>query len=190
MNDALSPASPAPAPVAAGAPGGLVEAARSGDRAAFAALFASHAAMVHGVALARIGPADADDVVQETFIVALQRIEGLREAGAFGPWLAQIARNLATDIGRRRARRRTEPLEPEVEIAAPGADGEARAEAERVLGAIQGLPEAYRETLVLRLVEGLSGPEIARQVGMTDDSVRVNLHRGMKLLKEALAWER
>ncbi|MBL8609020.1 MAG: sigma-70 family RNA polymerase sigma factor [Myxococcales bacterium] len=187
MNDALSPASTAPA---ASPHGGVVDAARAGDRAAFASLFASHAAMVHGVALARVGPADADDVVQETFIVALERIEGLRDAGAFGPWLAQIARNLATDVGRRRARRRTEPLEPEADIAAPGADGEARAEAERVLQALRALPEAYRETLVLRLVEGLSGPEIARQVGMTDDSVRVNLHRGMKLLKEALAWER
>lgn len=186
MNDALSPASSALAP----SPGAIVDAARAGDRGAFAAIFAAHAAMVHGVALARVGPAEADDVVQETFVVALERIDSLRDAEAVGPWLARIARNLATDSGRRRARRRTEPLGPENEVAAAGADGEARAEAERVLGAIQRLPEAYRETLVLRLVEGLSGPEIARQVGMTDDSVRVNLHRGMKLLKEALAWER
>ena len=186
MNDAPSPVSSTPAP----SPGGVVDAARAGDREAFAALFASHAAMVHGVALARVGAVDADDVVQETFVVALERIADLRDAGAVGPWLARIARNLATDVGRLRARRRTEPLDAEAEVAVGGADGEARAEAERVLGAIQSLPEAYRETLVLRLVEGLSGPEIARQVGMTDDSVRVNLHRGMKLLKEALSWER
>ncbi|APR80124.1 RNA polymerase sigma-70 factor, ECF subfamily protein [Minicystis rosea] len=64
-----------------------------------------------------------------------------------------------------------------------------RAEAERVLRAIHTLPEAYRETLVLRLVEGLSGPEIADQVGLTKDSVRVNLHRGMKMLRDKLGLE-
>jgi RNA polymerase sigma-70 factor, ECF subfamily len=48
------------------------------------------------------------------------------------------------------------------------------------------LPEAYRETLVLRLVEGMTGPEIAARTGLTAASVRVNLHRGMKLLRERL----
>jgi RNA polymerase sigma-70 factor (ECF subfamily) len=48
------------------------------------------------------------------------------------------------------------------------------------------LPEAYRETLILRLVEGLTGPEIAEQTGLSAGSVRVNLHRGMKLLRERL----
>jgi RNA polymerase sigma-70 factor (ECF subfamily) len=55
-----------------------------------------------------------------------------------------------------------------------------------VLRAIRSLPEAYRETLALRLVEGMSGPEIAEQTGLTPASVRVNLHRGMLLLKEKL----
>ena len=54
------------------------------------------------------------------------------------------------------------------------------------LDAVKSLPEAYRETLVLRLVEGLSGPEIAERTGLTPASVRVNLHRGMKLLREKL----
>ena len=54
------------------------------------------------------------------------------------------------------------------------------------LEAIRALPEAYRETLMLRLVEGLSGPEIATRTGLTPASVRVNLHRGMKLLREKL----
>jgi len=48
------------------------------------------------------------------------------------------------------------------------------------------LPEAYRETLILRLVEGMTGPEIAAQTGLTPESVRVNLCRGMKLLRELL----
>jgi len=58
-----------------------------------------------------------------------------------------------------------------------------------VLEVICGLPEAYRETLVLRLVEGMTGPEIANRTGLTPASVRVNLHRGMKLLREKLHLE-
>lgn len=65
-----------------------------------------------------------------------------------------------------------------------GADD--RLEARRALAAIRALPEAYRETLVLRLVEGMTGPEIAVRTGLTPDSVRVNLCRGMKLLRESL----
>jgi len=55
-----------------------------------------------------------------------------------------------------------------------------------VLSEIRALPEAYRETLVLRLVEGLTGPEIAERTGLTHASVRVNLHRGMKQLRARL----
>jgi RNA polymerase sigma-70 factor, ECF subfamily len=61
-----------------------------------------------------------------------------------------------------------------------------RTEALRLLDIVRTLPEAYRETLVLRLVEGLTGPEIAERTGLTPASVRVNLHRGMKLLRERL----
>ena len=61
-----------------------------------------------------------------------------------------------------------------------------RLDAARALRAIRELPDAYRETLVLRLVEGLTGPEIAAVTGLTPDSVRVNLHRGFKLLRERL----
>ena len=55
-----------------------------------------------------------------------------------------------------------------------------------MLETIRQLPDAYRETLILRLVEGMTGPEIAVRTGLTAASVRVNLHRGMKLLREKL----
>jgi RNA polymerase sigma-70 factor, ECF subfamily len=70
-----------------------------------------------------------------------------------------------------------------VEPPAPDVDASA---ALAVLSEIRALPEAYRETLVLRLVEGLTGPEIAARTGLTHASVRVNLHRGMKLLRVRL----
>ena len=58
-----------------------------------------------------------------------------------------------------------------------------------MLASIQELPEAYRETLVWRLVEGLTGPEIARRTGLTPGSVRINLFRGMAMLRERLSKE-
>jgi RNA polymerase sigma-70 factor (ECF subfamily) len=126
---------------------------------------------------------EVDDLVQDVFLVAFKRIHTLREAGAFGGWLAMIARNRAVDFHRRR--RETEEL-PEDLAQKSSVDPEA-AEA---LTLIRTLPEAYRETLVLRLVEGMTGPEIAERTGLTPASVRVNLHRGMKMLREKLGMEK
>jgi RNA polymerase sigma-70 factor, ECF subfamily len=123
---------------------------------------------------------EVDDLVQDVFLLALRRVETLRNTSAFGAWLSMIARNRANDYHRRSPE--TVDL-PEEEIA--GADLPT-AEALAVLTVIRSLPEAYRETLVFRLVEGMTGPEIAVRTGLTPASVRVNLHRGMKLLRERL----
>jgi RNA polymerase sigma factor (sigma-70 family) len=69
----------------------------------------------------------------------------------------------------------------------PGGDP-IEAETFAVLEVIRRLPEAYRDTLLMRLVEGMSGQEIADRTGLAPGSVRVNLHRGMKLLREKLEW--
>ena len=58
--------------------------------------------------------------------------------------------------------------------------------AERVLEVVRALPQAYRETLVLRLCEGMAGPQIAASTGLTHGSVRVNLSRGMTMLRTRL----
>jgi len=157
----------------------LVSAAQRQDRAAFAELYAHYARMVHGVLLARVPRTDVDDLVQDVFLQAMQRLPELREPAAFGGWLASIARHRAVDHFRRAA--------PTTELPEnlPAAHVD-RTEAMAVLAAIRALPEAYRETLMLRLVEGMTGPEIALRTGLTEGSVRVNLHRGMKLLRERL----
>ena len=159
----------------------LVQQAGSGDEGAFGRLYQRYARMVHGLLLARVGPTDADDLVQEVFLIAWRRLEGLRDPAAFGGWLAAIARNRAIDHLRRR-----QPVEELPGHLAAADTTAARVEALAVLALIRTLPEAYRETLVLRLVEGMSGPEIAGRTGLTPASVRVNLHRGMKLLREKL----
>lgn len=164
----------------------LVREAGAGDAAAFGRLYDRYGRMVHGLVLARVGPHlsrnDVDDLVQDVFLTAWRRLGALRDPSAFGGWLATIARNRATDAYRRH--QRAEEL-PE-HLAAPDTSAE-RLDARAVLAAIRSLPQAYRETLVLRLVEGLTGPEIAAQTGLTPASVRVNLHRGIKLLREKLA---
>lgn len=157
----------------------LVEAAQRGDPAAFEALYRRYARMVHGILLSRVPRIDVEDLVQDVFVAALQQVASLRNASAFPGWLAAIARNRATDHLRRAPR--TIELPPDLVAAHPD-----RTEAVFVLGVIRSLPEAYRETLALRLVEGMTGPEIAACTGLTEGSVRVNLHRGMRQLRERL----
>ena len=158
----------------------LVEAARAGDREAFTRLYDLYAPLVHGVLLARVPYGEVGDLVQEVFLTAFRKLDTLRDAARFGPWVAMIARNRATDFHRRA--RETEELRDELAHAAGGPS----AEAAEILELIRTLPEAYRETLVLRLVEGMTGPEIAARTGLRPVSVRVNLHRGMKLLRARL----
>jgi RNA polymerase sigma-70 factor (ECF subfamily) len=166
----------------------LVCAARDGDRAAFGRLYERYARMVHGVLLAKVPQGDVDDLVQDVFLKALHRLSTLRQSGSFGGWLAAIARNLANDYHRRSVP--AEPLAddtPDNSFGRRGGCAEHEGPAIKVLDAIRSLPDAYRETLILRLVEGLTGPEIAARTGMTPGSVRVNLHRGMEQLRAILS---
>jgi RNA polymerase sigma-70 factor, ECF subfamily len=157
-----------------------VRAVATGDTDAFATVYAAYAGMVHAILLGRIPRVDVDDLVQDVFLVAFTRIRELRDPDAFGGWLAAIARNRATDHLRR--------IQDHVELPDDLPGGEAIAtETLAVLDAIRKLPEAYRETLLMRLAEGMTGAEIAERTGLSPGSVRVNLSRGMKLLREKLA---
>jgi|SRR5882724_9939055 len=165
----------------------LVKASQVGNCDAFGQLYQRYARMVHGVLLARVPLIEAEDLVHEVFLRALHRLHGLRDTSRFGGWLAAIARNMAKDYYR----------QPRVQIecyddaaaarasAVPADEGDTR-EAQEILESVRSLPEAYRETLILRLVEGLTGPEIAAKTGLSHGSVRVNLNRGMQQLREKL----
>ena len=159
----------------------LVRAAQAGDVGSFEMLYTKYAPVVHSILLGRLPAADADDVTQNVFMSAWTKLVSLRDPAAFAGWIARIARNAAED----HRRRMHDALQLDVDYATKSRQAEA-AEAAHALAAIRSLPEAYRETLMMRLVEGLSGAEIAERSGLTEGSVRVNLHRGMQLLREAL----
>src|SRR3954469_16967637 len=161
--------------------GRLVRAARAGDESAFASLYERYGRVVHALLLARAERDLVEDLVQDVFLTAWRRLDDLRDPAAFGGWIATIARNRATDAHRRAA----EFVELPTDLAGAGAASD-EAEAHAALDAIRSLPDTYRHTLTLRLVEGMTGPEIAERTGLTPASVRVNLHRGMKLLREKL----
>lgn len=165
----------------------IVRAAREGDRAAFGDLYDRYGRMVHGILLSRVPPREVDDLVQEVFLSALRQLHALRDISRFGSWLAAITRNRANDYFRKAIPdgKLTEPVS-ENQAESRTSNSVEEQEAAMILAVIRTLPEAYREPLVLRLVEGMTGPEIAARTGLTHGSVRVNLHRGMQMLREKL----
>ena len=166
----------------------LVSAARDGDRSAFGLLYQRYARTVHGILLCRVPPREVDDLLQEVFMLALRQLHSLRDVSRFGAWLGTITRNRANDYHRKSipVERATE-LGGEEQAEGRSNDHVVEQEAAMTLVVLRTLPETYREPLVLRLVEGMTGPEIAARMGLTHGSVRVNLHRGMQMLREKLA---
>ena len=157
----------------------LVERVCAGDEEAFNEIYKIFAPLVHGIVLARVPRDEAADIVQEVFLAAYKNLHTLRDKNAVGAWLAMIARNRATEFYRQ-----AKPTE-ELPTDSKGKD-DSQTEAREILTAIRALPETYKETLILRLVEGMTGQEIAERTGLTPESVRVNLHRGMKILRQKL----
>ena len=185
------PAVNPPLELGGGSDDALVRAAQRGDRTAFGLLYARYSRMVHGILLARVPFSDVDDLVQDVFLQALPRLSTLRRVSRFPGWLASIARNRATDFHRRvkaneEFDENSSSVQSESPVPSTNHSSHSSAEAHAVLDAIRSLPDAYREPLILRLVEGLTGPEIAARTGLTHGSVRVNLHRGMLQLREIL----
>ena len=156
--------------------------ARAGSQSAFASLYRRFAPLVHAILLGRTRPALADELTQECFVIAFSRLDQLRDDDRFGAWISVIARRV--DVPRRDAE--SECVDERVD---PTAGPDQTFEVGNLLRVIGTLPEAYRETLLLRLVEGLGGADIAILTGLTPASVRVNLHRGMRRLRAALGIE-
>jgi RNA polymerase sigma-70 factor (ECF subfamily) len=169
----------------------LVRGAKKGNRVAYGHLYSRYARMVHGILLSRVPCHQVDDLVQDVFLLALSKLTALRDPAYFPGWLAAIARNRASDFHRNSKAEVSIDEDPHFEKSAlrtlaTRQTSHSSAEARAALEAIRSLPEAYREPLILRLVEGMTGPEIATRTGLTHGSVRVNLSRGLQQLREIL----
>lgn len=185
----------------------LVALARRGEPSAFETIMRRHNRLLFRTARGVLSDdAEAQDVVQETYLRALTRLDSFRGEAALGTWLARIAINLALDAQRRRGR--TVPFDDGADgdedtgpqTMEPGmhesddASGQGAPEAalektqmRRLLrSAIDGLPPIYRSVFILRAVEELSVGETATSLGISAESVRTRYLRARSLLRDAL----
>jgi len=157
--------------------------AAAGDVRAFERLYRAHVGRVHSLARRMCGGVDADELTQEVFVRAWEKLGSFRGDAAFGTWLHRVAVNL---ILSRRSQRRTDwgrrddregALD---EVPARPAPGEHRVDFER---ALERLPGGARQVFVLHDVEGYKHEEIAGLLGVTTGTTKAQLHRARMLLR-------
>ncbi len=168
----------------------LVGRAARGDRAAFEKLYRRHRDRVYGL-LWRLAGGDAalaEDLLQEAFVRAWQKLDSFRGESRFGTWLHRLSANVALSDRRIRLKRvqRETALDEGAERTAMG-DRDVRAGQQMDLErAIAALPERARTVLVLYDIEGYSHAEIAELTDMAVGSSKAQLHRARKLIREDL----
>lgn len=174
----------------------LLAAAQRHDRAALESLLERYQGRIYRYGLRMCGnPEDAKDVLQDTLFAMARRVDDLRGAAALPTWLYTVARSFC--LKRRRGRHAAPPLS--LDAAADDglqvADGR-RGPEEDVTGrqlqsalaeAIAALNPAQREVLILRDIEGLAAPEVARVLNITVEAVKSRLHRARVALRDRLA---
>jgi RNA polymerase sigma-70 factor (ECF subfamily) len=172
----------------------LVRKARDGDRTAFEELVRRTSRLVFARLYLETGDAHrAEDLLQETLLLAYRSLGRLTDSGRFRSWLLTIAQNVLSDAVRRDARlkraapRADTPLTVVPANAPPPEEEAQRAELrERVLAVLRSLPEEYRLPLTLRYLAGADYETISTQLGLTNGSLRGLLHRGLKMLRARL----
>jgi RNA polymerase sigma-70 factor (ECF subfamily) len=165
----------------------LVEAARHGDRAAFATLVRDAAPMLERLALRVLRHRqDAEDAAQEAVLDAWRRLPQFRGEARFRTWVVRILVARAVDVARRRRRADEIPLTAACAAHGPSEHASAHDLEERIRAAIDELPPAQRAVLLLRTDHGMSYDEIAYVMGTGRDAVRVNLVEARKRLAQRL----
>lgn len=175
--------------------GELSALAVSGRQSAYTALLGRYREPVFRVVRATIGDEDAAvDVTQEAFVSAFAALKSYDANRSFKTWISRIAINKCRDWARRRAVRRFFSFALPIEAAATIAEDtftadqqiSDRAELARVQAAITTLPQAIREPLVLRTIEGMSQAEAAQILGISEKAVEMRLYRARATLNELL----
>lgn len=170
----------------------LVERARQGDEEAFETLVRRYLRPAYAVAIAVVGEAaDAEDVVQDGFIRALEQIDTC-QPDRFAAWLMRIMRNRAISLHRKRKVRAAVPLEwahSAQSRSNPAADAEKAGAQERLKEAIDTLPERQREVLLLHDLEGWKHREIGDALEMKEGTVRYTLFQARRAVRARLGVE-
>ncbi len=166
----------------------LVLRAQQGEADAFTALSRAYLRSAYAVALAVVGrPQDADDVAQDAFVLAFERLESCREPARFGGWLLTIVRNQARNFLERRKLRDVPRDSQPPELAAEGPAPDARSESEGLVRALQMLSAMRREVVLLHDLDGWSHAEIAAALEISEVSSRQYLFQARRELREALS---
>lgn len=166
---------------------------QAGDPRAFESLVNRHKDAVAALAYAVTGDlAGSEDIAQETFLVAWQSRAQLREPSRLAAWLCGIARNLARQWQRQRGGRtwaspQSGLAEPFDRSPSPSQRVISEEERQIVWGALESLPDIYREALVLFYRESQSVAEVAAALDLTEEAVRQRLSRGRNLLRVEVA---
>lgn len=167
----------------------LVARARLGHAAAFDALVRRHYRVAYAVALAILGNGmDAEDVCQETFVKALDKLDDCRQPEKFVAWLLQIVRNRARNFFDYRRVRMAQPLDTTAVASSlsPARDAE-RSELHEVLEeALAELSEVQREVVLLHDLEGWKHREIGETLGLSEGAARQHLFAARRKLRELL----
>jgi RNA polymerase sigma factor (sigma-70 family) len=147
----------------------------------FQVLLDAHRGDVYRFLVASVGPVDADDCFQETWIAALRAYPRLKRADNLRAWLLRIAQRKAIDSHRARSRRASPSESLPETAAAPDqvADGEPE-----LWAAVRGLPPKQRAAVFCRSVLGMSYAELAGLLECSQDAARRNVHEGLKALRE------
>lgn len=168
----------------------LVESTRKGDRVAFERLYRRHRDRIYALVWRLCGgdAALAEDLLQEAFIRAWQKLDSFRGDSRFGTWLHRLSANVALSDRRSRMRRLTRETELDMaaERRAAGARDVYAGKRMDLEQAVSKLPERARTVLVLYDIEGYSHAEIAEIAGMAVGSSKAQLHRARKLVREEL----
>ena len=152
----------------------------------FQAFFEEHRGLVHRFLVASVGPNEADDVFQETFLAALRAYPNLRDARNLRAWVMQIAANKAIDAGRARTRRPAPVAEIDERARLDTSTGAGADPDDPLWSAVRTLPERMRTAVVLRHVLDRPYDEVARTMGGSEDVARANVYQGLKRLRASL----
>lgn len=191
----IRPAEGGGVPAGAGGPaagpsdGWLVEQVRRGDARAFDQLVRRHDRRAFSLAFRLLSHReDAEDVVQESFVAALEALDRFDATRPFGPWFYRIVVNRSLNARKARSRRSMEaiPEEAPARTASPERLVEVAEARGQVAAALAGLSQRQRAVVEMIELEGFSGPEVAEILGIPEGTVRWHLHGARKALRAAL----